>query len=137
MNNRSVHSSLIKFINKIAAPGIVTSLSITELTPNNITLSWEPPIDCAECVQYYKITWSENEETTTDTFYTLVDLEPCENFTIYVSAVGETGEESDSSDISTVTETDSKKNNFCFKIFYFKFILKFQNHQQFITSKQN
>lgn len=102
-----------------SAPGIVTSLSITELTPNNITLSWEPPSDCAECVEHYKITWDDNEETTTDTFYTLVDLEPCTNFTIYISAVGETGEESDSSDISAITETDSKNKDFFFNLNFF------------------
>lgn len=95
---------------QFTAPGVVTSLTITELTQNNITLSWEPPTECAECVQHYKIAWNDVVQTTTDTFYALVDLEPCENYTIYVSAVGETGEESDSSDISAVTETDSKYN---------------------------
>lgn len=91
---------------------MVTSLTITEQTANNITIEWEPPIDCAECVNHYKITWNDIVQTTTETFYELVDLEPCENYKINVSAVGETGEESDTTDISTVTETDSKYNFF-------------------------
>uniref|UniRef100_A0A3Q1AWF7 protein-tyrosine-phosphatase n=1 Tax=Amphiprion ocellaris TaxID=80972 RepID=A0A3Q1AWF7_AMPOC len=96
----------------ITEPAVVKDLTITSVTTSSVSLNWTKPEGNAD---QYKILWSTGENgfngTTTETSFTIRDLNPGFQYNITVAAaVGDPPKEGEGTLITTFTRPEKPEN---------------------------
>lgn len=95
------------FINTtLTIPGPIKHLTITELNPTNVTISWDPPDDNQNCIYGYAVYWEGSQDKTPETNYTIENLEPCLLYIIRVCVIDIEGKEGACSSIQIKMAVD-------------------------------
>uniref|UniRef100_A0A7G3AVK5 protein-tyrosine-phosphatase n=1 Tax=Lutzomyia longipalpis TaxID=7200 RepID=A0A7G3AVK5_LUTLO len=86
-------NSSLTFDTDFIAPGVLESLNSTILSPSQLKVFWEPPVENAHCIDHYVITFRDQTRNTTDLEIILDDLEPCFTYVVNVFVVDIQGNE--------------------------------------------